>query len=108
METSIIHIFETFAYPIAVSVVLFLTVYQFGKKILADIRSREESSSKLRDQYIAYLQMANVELTAAVKENATAFNRFSAVLERLENTINNGNKQIEIKKNNDKKKDDGK
>lgn len=87
MEETVIHIFESLAYPIAVSVVLFLAIGSFAKKMLADIHSREESSQKLRDQYIAYLQMANVELTGAVKENATAFNKFSAVLEKLERTI---------------------
>ncbi len=64
-----------------------MAIGSFAKKMLADIHAREEASSKLRDQYISYLQMANVELTGAIKENATAFNRFSAVLEKLETTI---------------------
>lgn len=94
MEEPVIHIFESLAYPVAVSVVLFLAIGSFAKKMLADVHTREESSQKLRDQYIAYLQMANVELTGAIKENATAFremssalNRFSTVLARIEQRL---------------------
>lgn len=87
METEAVSIFQNLAYPVAVSVILFLAVGYFGKKILLEMHERETSNTKLRDQYIDYLQKANSELTSAVRENATAFNNFSKTLEDFKNAL---------------------
>ena len=66
-------------------------------------RETVAESIKIRDQYISYIQMSNVEITgtlkestvaakenaAALKDNAAALNRFAVVLERLEKKIDN-------------------
>ena len=89
METTeAVSIFQNLAYPIAVSVILFIAVAWLARKNDETAKKNNEENNRLRDQYISYLQSANAELTKAVKENATAFNRFSQVLERIENKIN--------------------
>jgi hypothetical protein len=87
METEFVSIFQNLAYPVAVSVILFLIGGYFGKKILAQMHEREVANAKLRDQYIDYLQKANTDLTSAVRENATAFNNFSKTLEEFKEVL---------------------
>ncbi len=106
METTeFVNVFQSLAYPVAVSAILFFAIWCFGKQMLADIRERDKQAVTTNEKYIAYLQMSNVELTAALKENATAskenamalketaqaLNRFSLILERIED-------KLEIKK----------
>ena len=97
-----LEVFQSLAYPVAVSVILFAAMGFFAKRMLEDMRKRDEENIKLRDQYVAFLQMSNVELTGALKENATAskenaealkqnamaLNRFSASLEKFESILN--------------------
>ena len=85
-ETAV-SVFQNLAYPVAVSVILFVAMGWFGKKIFEYIRKHEEENNKLRDQYIAYLQKANAELIGVVKENTVAFNSFSIVLEKIEKKL---------------------
>jgi flagellar biosynthesis/type III secretory pathway M-ring protein FliF/YscJ len=87
METEFVGIFQSLAYPVAVSVILFMAVWFGAKSVLADIRRREEANTKLRDQYIQFLQEAHVKLTAAIEQNSTAFNRFSQTLQKLEKQL---------------------
>ena len=87
MEETFINVFQSLAYPVAVSVILFAAMGWFGKKALEYINKNNEESLKLRDKYIEYLQFANTELVGAIKENSTAFNRFSEVLEKLEKKL---------------------
>ena len=107
-----VEIFQSFAYPIAVSIVSLTALGIVGRYLikrmdkrdeeLAKYRERkDEELTKLRDQLVAYLQMANTEATGAIKENAEAFkknaeafkeiavalNRISAVIERFENIL---------------------
>ena len=87
METEFVSIFQSLAYPVAVSVILFIAIGYFAKKMLEYIKKHEEENNKLRDQYIAYLQKANAELIGVVKENTVAFNSFSIVLEKIEKKL---------------------
>jgi hypothetical protein len=82
-----INIFQSLAYPVAVSVILFIAGGYFAKRILAQMHERETENNKLRDQYIEYLQKSNAELTGAIRENATAFNRFSETLSDFKNVL---------------------
>jgi len=75
-----VSVFQNLAYPVAVSVILFIAFGIFARKIMNEMHEREEANNKLRDQYIDYLQKSNAELTSAIRENATAFNRFSETL----------------------------
>lgn len=95
MEASAVEIFQNLAYPVAVSVILFVAMGWFGKKALEIVRKNNEENVKLRDKYIEYLQFANTELVGAIKENSTAFNRFSEVLEKLEKKLKANNEQKE-------------
>jgi sensor domain CHASE-containing protein len=88
METvDAVGIFQNLAYPVAVSVILFLAVFFIVKKMLAEMQLREEANTKLRDKYIEYLQKSNAELVSAINENSKAFNRFSQVLEKIERKL---------------------
>jgi hypothetical protein len=89
-----IRIFENFAFPVALSIVLLWAISRFAQKVLENIDRREKESLKLRDQYIHSLQFTNVELTGALRENTTAFKevaealkRFSTILENLKNKL---------------------
>lgn len=97
-----VEVFQSLAYPVAVSVILFMAMGYFAKRMLDDIHKRDEENIKLRDQYVAFLQMSNVELTGALKENASAaqnnaealkevssaLNKFSSALEKFEKILN--------------------
>ena len=87
MEETTFNIFQNLAFPIAVSAVLFVGGFYFAKKMLQEMHEREQSNLKLRDQYIAYLQMANTELIGAIKENSTAFNNFSQTLDEFKKLL---------------------
>ncbi|MBQ3658315.1 MAG: hypothetical protein II956_15975 [Bacteroidales bacterium] len=94
METEFVSIFQSLAYPVAVSVILFLAIAFCSKKMLEDYHKRDDEAAKLREQYIQYLQMNHIELTAAVRESSSAIkeitqaiNRFSMVLEKIETLI---------------------
>ena len=94
MEIDFINIFQTLAYPVAVSAVLFYVLWRIGKQTIESINHREQEYTKIQQQHIAYMQAQNVELMGAIKENALTFrelisalNRFSKVLENLERKL---------------------
>ena len=93
MET-IINIFQTLAFPVAINVVLFLFIWWFGKRTLEENKQRYEQLEQRGNEYIKFLQTANIEQTAtaketaaALKENAQALNRFSMVMEKFSTLI---------------------
>ena len=85
----------------AINVVLFFFIWKFGKRILEENKQRYDQVEKRSAEYIQYLQTANIEQTAAIKEsaaaakenaaalkeNAQALNRFSLMLERFSTLI---------------------
>jgi hypothetical protein len=94
MEIDFINIFQTLAYPVAVSAVLFYVLWRIGKQTIESINHREQEYTKIQQQHIAYMQAQNVELMGAIKENTLTFrelisalNRFSKVLENLERKL---------------------
>ena len=109
METTeIINIFSTFGFPTAMVIVMGYALWKMYKSNEKSNRETVAESIKIRDQYISYIQMSNVEVTgtlkestvaakenaaalkenaAALKENAAALNRFAVVLERMENKL---------------------
>jgi len=94
MEESFINIFQTLAYPVAVSILLFFAIGYSSKKMWEDVHKREDENLKLRDKFIEYLQDSHSKLTsvinenaAAAKETAIAINRFSVILEKIEKKI---------------------
>ncbi|MBP5503355.1 MAG: hypothetical protein IKQ70_00180 [Bacteroidales bacterium] len=104
METTeIINIFSTFGFPTAMVIVMGYAMWKMYKSNEKSNRETVAESIKIRDQYISYIQMSNVEITgtlkestvaakenaAALKDNAAALNRFAVVLERLEKKIDN-------------------
>lgn len=94
MEMDTIAIFQNLAYPIAVSVVLFLSIAYFGKHLLKEMQEREKGNEQLRADYIEYLQKCNTELTQALKDNTAALARFSKILEIIEHKLySNGEHQ---------------
>lgn len=104
METTeIINIFSTFGFPTSMVIVMGYAMWKMYKSNEKSNRETVAESIKIRDQYISYIQMSNVEITgtlkestvaakenaAALKDNAAALNRFAVVLERLEKKIDN-------------------
>ena len=94
MEIDFINIFQSLAYPVAVSAVLFYVLWRIGKQTIESINHREQEYTKIQQQHIAYMQAQNVELMGAIKENTLTFrelisalNRFSKVLENLERKL---------------------
>jgi hypothetical protein len=102
METTeIVNIFSTFGFPTAMVIVMGFALWKMYKSNEEKNRKTLEESIKIRDQYISYIQMSNVEITgtakenatalkenaAALKENAVALNRFVMILERLEKQL---------------------
>lgn len=101
--TEIINIFSTFGFPTAMVIVMGYAMWKMYKSNEKSNRETVAESIKIRDQYISYIQMSNVEITgtlkestvaakenaAALKDNAAALNRFAVVLERLEKKIDN-------------------
>ncbi len=94
MEIDFINIFQTLAYPVAVSAVLFYVLWRIGKQTIESINHREQEYTKIQQQHIAYMQAQNLELMGAIKENTLTFrelisalNRFSKVLENLERKL---------------------
>jgi hypothetical protein len=90
METDILNIFQSLAFPVAINVVLFVFIWWFGRRIMDDNKQRYEQLEKRSNEYIQFLQTAHIEQTAAAKENAAALkenaqalNRFSVVLEKF-------------------------
>lgn len=98
MEVDFVTIFQSLAYPVAVSVLLFIAIGYFSKKMLEDMRQREAENIKLRDKFIEYLQVSHTNLANVINENAMAYkenaaafketskaiNRFSLILEEIE------------------------
>ena len=106
METTeIVNIFSTFGFPTAMVIVMGYALWKIYKNNEANNRKTVEESIKIRDQYIQYIQMSNVEITgtlkestvaakenaAALRENVAALNRFAVVLERLESKLSINN-----------------
>jgi len=103
METDFINVFQSLAYPVAVSALLFAAIGYFSKKLLEDMKQRELENFKLRDKFIEYLQETQRKLTTVINENATAskenavafketsiaINKFSVILEKIEKKIEN-------------------
>lgn len=101
-----LEVFQQFGFPIAVAIVSLMAVGFLGRYLLKRMDARDEKVDKIQEQYVAYLQMSNVELTGAIKENAAAFrtnaealkenaaalNRLSAVVERFETVIDRNHK----------------
>ena len=102
METTeIVNIFSTFGFPTAMVIVMGYALWKMYKSNEENNRKTVEESIKIRDQYIAYIQMSNVEITgtakenatalkenaAALKENAAALNRFAVMLEKIETKL---------------------
>ena len=94
MELDFINIFQSLAYPVAVSAVLFYVLWRIGKQTIENINQREQEYTKIQQQHIAYMQAQNLELMGAIKENTLTFrelisalNRFSKVLENLERKL---------------------
>ncbi len=94
MELDFINIFQSLAYPVAVSAVLFYVLWRIGKQTIESINHREQEYTKIQQQHIAYMQAQNLELMGAIKENSLTFrelisalNRFSKVLENLERKL---------------------
>jgi len=106
--TEIINIFSTFGFPTAMVIVMGYAMWKMYKSNEANNRKTVEESIKIRDQFISYIQMSNVELTGTLKEstmatkesatalkenaetykeNAAALNRFAVVLEKMENKL---------------------
>jgi hypothetical protein len=96
METELVNIFQTFAFPVALDVVLILVIWGIAKRFLVEFQQRTEEAGKANEKLVAYLMQHNIEVTAAITENATAMrenaqalNRFSMVLEKIEVKLNN-------------------
>lgn len=102
METTeIVNIFSTFGFPTAMVIVMGIALWKMYRSNERSNRETVAESIKIRDQYIAYIQMSNIEITgtakenavalkenaAALKENAAALNRFAVMLERLEKQL---------------------
>ena len=102
METTeIVNIFSTFGFPTAMVIVMGYALWKMYRSNEQSNRKTVEESIKIRDQYISYIQMSNVEVTgtlkestvaskenaAALKETAAALNRFALILERLEKQL---------------------
>ena len=102
METTeIVNIFSTFGFPTAMVIVMGYALWKMYRSNEQSNRKTVEESIKIRDQYISYIQMSNVEVTgtlkestvaskenaAALKETAAALNRFALILERIENKL---------------------
>ncbi len=85
--TETVSIFQNLAYPIAVSVVLFLSLAWFGRRMLDEVREEKKMHNDLQTKIFDYLQKANAELTKAISDNADALVRFSKTLEILEHNI---------------------
>lgn len=85
--TETIGIFQNLAYPIAVSVVLFVGLAWFGRKMLDIFKTRESDSNKLVAKYLEHLETANTTLAKALNDNADALLRFSKVLELIERKL---------------------
>jgi len=100
-----IEVFQQFGFPIAVAIVSLMAMGFMGRYLLRRMDRTDAKAEKIQDQYTAFLQVSNVELTgalkenavantknaeaqkenaAALKENAAALNRFSSALERFE------------------------
>ncbi len=102
-----IEVFQQFGFPIAVAIVSLMAVGFLGKYLLRRMDKVDAKADKIQEQYTAYLQMANVEqsgslkenaaamkeMAAAMKENAAAQNRFLTALERFEALLNKLNKE---------------
>ena len=106
METTeIVNIFSTFGFPTAMVIVMGFALWKMYRSNEEKNRKTLEESIKIRDQYIQYIQMSNVEITgtlkestvaakenaAALRENVAALNRFAVVLERLESKLSINN-----------------
>lgn len=89
-----ISIFQNLAYPVAVSVILFLCIIWFGRRMLDEIKAKEQKNAQLISQYIEHLQTANGALVKALTDNTDALTRFSRLLEIIEHKLtSNGNAQ---------------
>lgn len=82
-----IAVFQNLAYPIAVSVVLFLCLAWFGRRMLDEVKDEKKRHNELQVKIFDYLQKANAELSKAIADNADALSRFSKVLEIIEHNI---------------------
>lgn len=85
--TETVGIFQNLAYPIAVSVVLFVCIAWFGRKMLDIFKTRESDNNKLVTKYLEHLETANTTLSKALSDNADALLKFSKVLEVIEHKL---------------------
>ena len=69
VEESVINIFQSLAFPVAVCVVLFGIVFYLIKE-----------NKKQQQEYIEFIQKSNQNLIQALAENTKAYNRFSSLM----------------------------
>jgi hypothetical protein len=60
MELDFINIFQSLAYPVAVSAVLFYVLWRIGKQTIESINHREQEYTKIQQQHIADMQAQNL------------------------------------------------
>ncbi|MBQ4405372.1 MAG: hypothetical protein II852_00010 [Bacteroidales bacterium] len=96
-----LEVFQQFGFPIAVAIVSLMAIGFLGKYLLNRMDKMDAKAEKIQEQYTAYLQMSNVELTGALKENAmalkdnaSALSKFSASLERFDELLVKLNNKI--------------
>mgnify|MGYP003296233404 CR=1 FL=1 len=95
MEETFLTIFQQLAFPVAVSVVLFVFVFYLMK---AQKKQQEEYIKNLQEQqneYIQSLKQTNSNLVAIISDNTKAFNRFSTLMIKQQEQVK---KLEEIKK----------
>lgn len=95
METEVVSIFEKFSFPIALDIVLLIAICIIGKYFMSEFQRRADDTIKANEKFLGYLMQHNIEVTAAItenaqamRENAQALNRFSMVLEAFKDVLN--------------------
>lgn len=84
MEETFLNIFQQLAFPVAVSVVLFVVVFYLIKE-----------NKQQQKEFIQNLQQTNKDLVSVISENTKAINRFSTLIIKFQEQVK---KLEEIKK----------
>lgn len=98
METTeIINIFSTFGFPTAMVIVMGYAMWKMYKSNEKSNRETVAESIKIRDQYISYIQMSNVEITGTLGEVGNRFREAASTIDRNTQTAFTNVKHIGLR-----------
>lgn len=84
----IVNVFQNFAYPTAISIILIVSIAYIFKRELKQNEESDKAINQANQNFISYLQAQNERLTNIIQNNTIAYNKLVDVLDDIQNYLN--------------------